>query len=161
MLRSARLDSREVDLRLPRSIGIAILLGVAIWVGDIVALFGCPTLFIVPWPVSIRNVLLSFFLPFLGEFNYLFFISGLVLLLGALIAGWDIVREHKHSKLVEGFQRLRIVVGTVLGLAWIALHLDRRALGYRDENWRRGISHNLWVLQGAGMDCGRLFSGAK
>ena len=116
------LARKNANPQLFANVGIALLLGVVcgFWVGGIVALFGYPILFIVPWPVPIRNVLLSLLVPFLEEFNYLLFISWLALMLCALIAGWDIVREHKHSKVVEGFQRLGIVLGTVLGLALIA-----------------------------------------
>lgn len=115
------LAQKEVDLRLPTSIGIALLLGVggAVWVGGIVALFGYPIIFIIPWPLAVRDILLSFFHPFFEEFNYLLFISWLALMLCALVAGWDIVREKKHSKVTEGFRRLGIVLATVLGLTLI------------------------------------------
>jgi hypothetical protein len=142
------LAQKEVNLRLPTSIGIALLLGVAgaIWVGGLVALFGYPILFIVPWPVPIRNLLLSFFLPLVEEFNYLFFISWLALMLCALIAGWDMVREHKHSKLVEGFKRLGIVLGTVLGFALVGFGVLIDAPWGIVTSRSHGISDSLWVL---------------
>jgi hypothetical protein len=114
------LGQKGTDPRLPINLAIGLTVGLifAILTGGIVASFGYLLLFMAPWPAGIRSFLLWALQP--DEFDYRQFISSLAVMLCAVIVGWDFVREHRHSRVIEGSKRLGIACGAVLGLAVIA-----------------------------------------